>query len=269
MDEIAGISSPSSWNNGLSNPSAFSMLGDRTGELNRLGGVKPINLEDVFGSLDPAILSQLQGLSLDTTTASQMQSPTGIQMRQSMNQQLNSSYPVSLSSSPARASPLFGDTSGGSAAAVLSARAAAFAKRSQSFIERSVVNRHSGISSPAGSSIMASSNLSDWGSPDGKLDWGIQGEELNKLRKSASFGLRSSGRSYAAATAAASTPATVDEPDVSWVQSLVVEPQPKNTVQYNNNSFEEQQQCHFDTPVSEMLPAWVEQMYMEQEQMVA
>lgn len=268
MEEIAGISVPSSWNNGLSTPSAFATSGDRTGELNRLGGVKPTNLEDVFGSLDPSILPQLRGLSLDTTTASQLHSPTGIQMRQSMNQQLNSSYPISLSSSPARASPLFGDTSGGSTAAVLSARAAAFAKRSQSFIERSAVNRHSVLSSPAGSSMMPPSNLSDWGSPDGKLDWGMQGEELNKLRKSASFGLRSSGGRYASA-AAASMPATVDEPDVSWVQSLVVDPQPVKTVQLNNNSFEEQQQCHFETGVPEMLPAWVEQMYMEQEQMVA
>ncbi|KAL5580733.1 hypothetical protein UlMin_013175 [Ulmus minor] len=261
MDEISGLSSPSSWNNGLSSASAFSTSGDRTGELNRVGGMKPTNLEDIFGSLDPSILSQLQGISLDAA-ASQLHSPSGMQMRQSMNQQLSSNYPMNLSSSPSRASPMFGvDTAG--AAAALSSRAAAFAKRSQSFIERSAVNRHSGLSSPVGSSKM--SNFSDWGSPDGKLDWGIQGEELNKLRKSASFGLRSNGSSYGAP--ASPRPATVDEPDVSWVQSLVVDaPQSKHA---SFNSFEEQQQCHYDSGSSEPLPAWVEQMYMEQEQMVA
>ncbi|PON62965.1 Transmembrane protein [Parasponia andersonii] len=266
MDGISGISSPSSWNNGLSTASPFATPGDRTGDLNRVG-VKPTNLENIFGSLDPSILPQLQGLSLDTA-ASQLQSPTGIQMRQRMNQQLPSSYSLSLSSSPARSSPLFGvDSSGGAAAAAaMSSRAAAFAKRSQSFIERSAVNRHPGLSSPAGSSIMPS-NLSDWGSPDGKLDWGIQAEELNKLRKSASFGLRSSGGSYGGGPAASPMAATVDEPDVSWVQSLVVDAPPVNPVQFN--SFEEQQQCHYDNGASEMPPAWVEQMYMEQEQMVA
>lgn len=260
MDEISGLSSPSSWNNGFS--SAFAASADRSGEFNRIG-MKPTNLDDIFGSIDPTVLPQLQGLSLDTT-ASQLQSPTGVHMRQNMNQ-LRSSYPTSLSSSPGRA-PSFGvDTSGATAAAVLSSRSAAFAKRSQSFVERTAVNRHTGFSSPAGSAGMMTSNLSDWGSPDGKLDWGIQGEELSKLRKTASFGLRSSGNSYAAA-ATSSMPKTVDEPDVSWVQSLVKD---APSVKPGQFGFEEQQQCHLDTGALEMLPAWVEQLYMEQEQMVA
>ena len=50
---------------------------------------------------------------------------------------------------------------------------------------------------------------SDWGSPTGKLDWGIQGDDLSKLRKLASFGIRSS-----------------DELDLSWVQILVKEGSP-------------------------------------------
>jgi hypothetical protein len=108
------------------------------------------------------------------------------------------------------------------------------------------------------------SNLSDWGSPDGKLDWGIQGEELNKLRKSASFGFRSNGSSFA--TAGASVPATVDEPDVSWVQSLVKDTPAKS----GPLGFEEQQQqCHLNIGGSETLPAWVEQLYMEQKPLVA
>ncbi|XWS71566.1 hypothetical protein CRYUN_Cryun03dG0148800 [Craigia yunnanensis] len=260
IDEISGLSSPTSWNNPLS--SAFSTSGDRTMELNRFGGVKPTNLEDVFGSLDSTILLQLQGISLDAA-APQLQSPTGVQMRQNINQQLRTSYPTNLASSPVRATPSFGiDPSGPTAAAVLSSRSAAFSKRSQSFIERTAVNRHSGLSSPASSANAMPSNLSDWGSPDGKLDWGIQGEELTKLRKSASFGFRSSGSNLG--NAASSMTPTSDEPDVSWVQSLV-----KDTPA-GQFSFEDdrQQQCHLNTAGAEMLPAWVEQLYMEQEQMV-
>ncbi|KAJ0021682.1 hypothetical protein Pint_32534 [Pistacia integerrima] len=265
IDEISGLSSPSSWSNAMSAASPFCSSGDRTGELNRLGGVKPTNLDDIFGSLDPTILPQLQGLSLDAQAA-KLQSPPGIQMRQNINQQLRSSYPSNLSSSPARTSQSLGiDPAGATAAAVLSSRSAAFSKRSQSFIERTAVNRHSGLSSPAATTTLMPSNLADWGSPDGKLDWGVQGEELNKLRKSASFGFRSGGSNLAAP--AASEPATADEPDVSWVQSLVKD---TPSVKSGQLGFEDQQQqCHLDTGVSEILPAWVEQMYMEQEQMVA
>ncbi|KAJ6750751.1 hypothetical protein OIU85_001301 [Salix viminalis] len=283
MDEISGLSSPSSWNNGLSSPSswnnglsspsswsnglstvsALTASGDRTGELNRLGGVRPTNLEDIFGSLDP---SQLQGLSLDVATT-QMQSPTGLQMRQNINQQLRSSYPTGFSSSPVRTSPSFGTNhSGGSAAAVLSSRSAAFAKRSQSFVERNAVNCHPVFSSPSSSAKGMPPNRSDWGSPDGKLDWGIQGEELNKLRKSASFGFRSNGSSFA--TASASVPATVDEPDTSWVQSLVKDTPPVKPGPFGLEGEQQQQQCHLNIGGSE-IPAWVEQLYIEQEPLVA
>lgn len=260
MDEISGVSSPSGWNNPLATAAAFgASSGDRTREMNRLGGVKPTNLENYFGSLDPSILSQLQGLSLDAS-ATQLQSPTGIQMRQNMNQQLRSSYPTSLSSSPARASPSYGIDPSGSAAAAMSSRSAAFAKRSQSFIDRSPANRLPGLS--ASSATVVPSALSDWGSPDGKLDWGVSGGELNKLRKSASFGVRSSS---SLATAASPMPATVDEPDVSWVQSL-----DGSSAQHEQLGYDEQQQqYHLSSGGSEKLPLWVEQFYMDQEQMVA
>lgn len=259
IDEMSG--SPSSWNTGLSSPSAFAASGNRTGELNRIGGVNPTNLDDIFGSLDPAILPQY-----NNGPASQLHSPTGIQMRQNMNLQPRPSYSASLSSSPVRASPLFG-ADASSAAAVLSSRSAAFAKRSQSFIERSAGNRNPGFSSPADSGTLMPSNISDWGSPGGKLDWGMQGEELNKLRKSASFGFRSSGSSFS--NAPTMMPGTADEPDVSWVQSLVKDAPPPS--QRGQFGFEDQQQpqCHPNNGGPEMLPAWVEQLYLEQEQMVA
>lgn len=260
IDEISGLSSPSSWKNPMSTPSAFS---DRNGEVNRLGGLNPTNLDDIFGSLDPSIMPQFQGLSLDAS-APQLQSPTGM-MRPNINQQLRSSYSNGMPSSPGRVSGSFGnDPSSPTAAAVMNSRSAAFAKRSQSFIDRTVINRHSGFSSPTASAAAVPSNLSDWGSPGGKLEWGFQGDELNKLRKSASFGFRSNGSNFGNTTA--SMPQSADEPDVSWVQSLV-----KDTPA-SQFGFEEQkqpQESHLNSEGSEIPPWMLEQMYMEQEQMVA
>ncbi|GKC77954.1 hypothetical protein Tco_1128728, partial [Tanacetum coccineum] len=74
-----------------------------------------------------------------------------------------------------------------------------------------------------------SCNLSEWGSPNGKLDWGFSSEDANKLRKSASFG-------YGGNAAA-------------------VHSSPK-------------MHPYGDTG-ADKLPHWIEQMYIEQEQMVA
>jgi hypothetical protein len=71
----------------------------------------------------------------------------------------------------------------------MSSRAAAFANRSQTFVHRSPTSTLSpaarSFASPLSS---ASSVLDDWGSPDGKLDWGVQ-VQAAELRKSTSFGV--------------------------------------------------------------------------------
>eukprot|EP00262_Sarcandra_glabra_P021003 TRINITY_DN858_c1_g1_i1.p1 TRINITY_DN858_c1_g1~~TRINITY_DN858_c1_g1_i1.p1 ORF type:complete len:687 (+),score=102.74 TRINITY_DN858_c1_g1_i1:126-2186(+) len=228
-------------------------------EYNRLGSLKSSNFEEFFGSLDPSVISQLQGLSLKSATAGQFQSSPSFQMRQNMTTPPRSGY-SNLSSSSARTPSSFGLDSS-LAAAVMSSRSAAFAKRSQSFCDRSPPNRHPGLTSRG---LAASAPaLSDWSSPDGKLDWGIQGEELNKLRKSASFGFRSN-TTNTGITGVASMAAShaIDEPDVSWVNSLVKDV-PQQHQQYHLNSGAP------EFHASEMLSPWVEQLYMEQEQMVA
>ncbi|GMP69434.1 hypothetical protein CsSME_00028699 [Camellia sinensis var. sinensis] len=240
IDELTGLSSPYS----------------------KIGELKPTNLDDVFGSLDPSLLSQLQGLSPKvTTTTTQLQSSTAHQIRQNMNQ-LRASYPTNLSSSPARKPSIYGfDSSGAVAAAVMNSRSSAFAKRSQSFIDRGAVNHRPGslgLTAAANSASLMSSHLSDWSSPDGKLDWGFHGEEQNKLKKSASFGFRSGN----AATKSAMRPSALDEPDVSWVNSLV-----KDVSSVGAGLYSTTEQKHGG--LNETLPPWVEQLYIEQEQMVA
>ncbi|XWS74801.1 hypothetical protein CRYUN_Cryun01aG0028800 [Craigia yunnanensis] len=243
MDEISSLS-PSCWSK----------------EYNRLGDLKPTNLDDAFGSLDPSLLSPLKGLSIKSATPTQLQSPTGLQIRQNLNQ-LRASYPTNLSSSPVRQLSAFGfDSSAAVATAVMNSRSSAFAKRSKSFIDRGAMASRAGLTAPANSATMMSSNISDWSSPDGKLDWGIQGDELNKFRKSSSFGYRNNNP--AATTAKGMMPSDVDEPDVSWVHSLVKDVTPVG-------GGLQQQQYGIGKGVRETLPPWVEQMYIEQEQMVA
>ncbi|XP_028803779.1 zinc finger CCCH domain-containing protein 29-like [Neltuma alba] len=230
IEEIARISSPSF----------------RNTDYSRMGDLKPTNLDDLLGSVDPSVLSQLHGMP------TQLQSPNGLQMQQNMNH-LRASYPTNLPSSPARNSLGLGfDSSSAVAAAVMNSRSAAFAKRSQSFIDRGAVSpRHFGQSTASNTACRVSSALSDWRSPDGKLDWGMNGDELHKLKKSASFGIRNNGNTNATMARSENF-----EPDVSWVNSLV------------KDAPSEKQQQQFD-PSREMLPPWVEQLYREHEQIVA
>lgn len=237
IEEIARISSPSF-------------------RSNRMGDLNPTNLDDLLASADPSVLSQLHGLSVQPSTPTQLpQSPSGLQMRQNMNH-LRASYPSNnIPSSPMRKPSAYGfDSSAAVAAAVMNSRSAAFAKRSQSFIDRGAATHHLGLSSPSNPSCRVSSALSDWSSPTGKLDWGVNGDELNKLRKSASFGFRNNG---VTATSSPRAQPQHTEPDVSWVHSL--------TESSEMFGAENQQ---YDLS-KEMLSPWVEQLYIEQEQMVA
>ncbi|KAK4277818.1 hypothetical protein QN277_015754 [Acacia crassicarpa] len=229
IEEIARISSPSF----------------RNKEYGRIGDLKPTNLHDLLGSVDPSVLSQLHGLSPQASMPTQLQSPNGLQMHQNMNH-LRSSYPTNLPSSPARSALGSGfDSSSAVAAAVMNSRSAAFAKRSQSFIDRGAISPHH-----FGHSTAPNTGLSDWRSPDGKLDWGMNGDELNKLKKSASFGFRNNGNINNTGARSENF-----EPDVSWVNSLVKDVPP-----------EKQQQLD---PSREMLSPWMEQLYREHEQIAA
>uniref|UniRef100_A0A1J3F7F0 Zinc finger CCCH domain-containing protein 66 n=1 Tax=Noccaea caerulescens TaxID=107243 RepID=A0A1J3F7F0_NOCCA len=132
----------------------------------------------------------------------------------------------SLSSSPVGANSLFSMDS--------STVLAAFAnQRSQSFGERSNDVNHRSMSTTC---------LNDWGSLDRKLDWSVHGDELQKLRNSTSFRLRAGGMDSRMPMEGTG----LEEPDVSWVEPLVKEPQE-----------------------TRLAPIWMEQSYMETEQTVA
>ncbi|KAL0928951.1 hypothetical protein M5K25_000888 [Dendrobium thyrsiflorum] len=156
---------------------------------------------DLFGSIDPSMLSQLQGISLKSATG----------------------YGHNMPSSPTMSSSSSFGLDHSMAKAIMNSRQAAFAKRSQSFIDRGAVPRHvPALSSPLTSAAPSSPiAISDWGSPDGKLDWGIQGDELNKMRKSATFNYRSNGTNNFGGMALLTKAPPSNEPDLTWVQHLV------------------------------------------------
>lgn len=247
-----------------------------------MADLKPTNLDDVFGSMDSQLLSQFQGLSprVTSTTSSQlyspsvshlqglspkvssngsqMQSPTGLQMRQNMNQFQSSYTNIPQSSSPMRKPSTYGfDSSAAVAQAVMNSRSAAFAKRSQSFIDRSGMGHRAVPNGVANSPPLMSS---DWGSPDGKLEWGFNSDDTNKLKRSQSFGFRGGN---GAPTRSTITPSPLNEPDVSWVHSLVKDVSSTGTGLYSS-----EQQKH-GGGVRDSIPPWLEQMYIDQERIVA
>ncbi|GAA0151135.1 hypothetical protein LIER_09921 [Lithospermum erythrorhizon] len=231
LDEMACLSSPSIWNN----------------EYNRIVDFQPNNLEDVFGSLDPSLVSQLQGLSPRVATATLAQMQTH-QLRQNPNH-LISPYPSNISSSPIQKPSTYGsDSSVAVGASVMNSRSVAFAKRSQSFIERTAVSNHRGANSPA----LNSSNFSEWGSLDGKLDWGFSREQQHMFQRSISFGY------YNGNTAS---------PKTGMALSSVDEPNVQRDVASTGGS------RYMADPrrvgVHDMIPPWLDQLYREQEKIMA
>lgn len=199
------------------------VINDLTSNLytNRFNELNQSNLDDGFGSFDQSLLSS-------------MHSPTGHhEIHQNTNHhQVNYSAPMRKPTSFAF------DSSAAVAQAVMNSRSSAFSKqRSQSFIDRAV-----------------GAPISQWGSPDGKVDWGFNGEDQanNKFRKSASFGFRNG------------VPVDIvgHEPDVSWVNTLVKD---VSSVGVGLYSLPEKQRYGG----GEKLPPWVEQMFIEQERLVA
>ncbi|KAK1415493.1 hypothetical protein QVD17_31275 [Tagetes erecta] len=187
-------------------------------------GANLYNLDDVYGSIDPSLLSSL------TTGATQLQSPREHHEIRRNSPPLRGSYSSSPMRKPAN---LAYDSSAAVAQAVMNSRSSAFAKqRSQSFIDR-------------GAEVV-SSQFSQWGSPDGKADWGFSGDEANKFRKSASFGLRNGSHVNIG-----------HEPDVSWVNTLVKD---VPSVRVGLYSSPEKQRYGVGNDKEEKLPQWVAQL---------
>ncbi|GLJ26430.1 hypothetical protein SUGI_0509870 [Cryptomeria japonica] len=226
--------------------------------------VSPTNLEDLFASemssprksgLESSALAQLcsqmqsqKTLQCHSQLPSQTQTSIGNQISQMRQCQSPSNFhsPVQSSYLPSLGVDLEQHNTTGSA--LSSALMASTISRSAAFMQndfRSKSSRDLSASVPPAS-------LADWGSPTGKVDWGVQGEDLRKFRKSFSFGPRSSV-----------------EADLSWVQNMVKEmPVDAGEGHISVSPLEALKNRKADNVDRTVLSAWMEQLHLDQ-QMVA
>lgn len=222
----------------LMNDLCYSRLSSSTGNHSaRTKSLNPSNLDDLFSAemvSSPRYSNADQGAmfspSHKAAILNQFQqqqqallSPinTGVYSPKAMdNQQLpshSSLLQASLGiSSPGRMSPRCVE-SGSPMNSHLAAALVQREKQQQQQTMRSLSSRDLGPSAARASALVGSplsSSWSKWGSPSGTPDWGVDGEELGKLRRSSSFELRSGG----------------DDPDLSWVHTLVKESPPEKQV---------------------------------------
>nr|XP_043609434.1 zinc finger CCCH domain-containing protein 30-like [Erigeron canadensis] len=164
-------------------------------------------------------------------------------------------------SSPGRMSPRSMDP-----ISPMGARLSAFAQREKQHQQlRSLSSRelgtNFGTNSPfnVGSPVNnVSSSWSKWGSPTGKVDWSVNAEEFGKLKRSSSFELNNNG---------------AEEPDLSWVQSLVKESPPemmknKPAAPPSGSGVAAapsgEGHSHGESTDHSVLGAWLEQMQLDQ-----
>ncbi|MCO5593671.1 hypothetical protein L7F22_047687 [Adiantum nelumboides] len=92
----------------------------------------------------------------------------------------------------------------------------------------------------------ANPKRSEWGSPTGKLEWSVQGNDLSKLRKYSSFDFRGT-----------------EEPDLSWAQKLAKEVPSdtrSRTVFYNEGAVNVQR----ESAETSLFGSWIEKLSLEQ-----
>lgn len=194
----------------LSQPSLNSNSVNRPGRLKTL---TPSNLDDLFSAESSSPRYSEQGLP------SAVFSPTHksallnqFQQQQSMLSPINTNFsPKNLDHPLMQAS--YGVPSSGRMSprnlepiSPMSSRMSMLAQREKQQQFRSLSSRELGSNS---ASLVGSpaSSWTKWGSSNGKPDWAVSTDELGKLRRSSSFELGNNG----------------EEPDLSWVQSLVKE----------------------------------------------
>ncbi|KAK4842099.1 hypothetical protein QYF36_015689 [Acer negundo] len=253
----------------LNDLSCFSQMRNNSASMNRSIRTKtltPSNLEELFSaeiSLSPRYSDQaVFSPSHKSPVLNQFQ-----QQQQSMLSPVNTNvfspqnaeHPLMQASfgvgSPGRMSPRSMEP-----ISPMSSRLAAFAQREKQHQQlRSLSSRDLGSNNPAtnvGSPVNVNS-WSKWGSPNGKLDWSVNEDELNLLRRSSSFDHRTKNG---------------EEPDLSWVQSLVKESPPEmlkeKTAVPASSAAPSGEVLSSDSQVSSadhsVIGAWLEQMQLDQ-----
>ncbi|XP_059431201.1 zinc finger CCCH domain-containing protein 56 [Corylus avellana] len=232
----------------------------------RSKSLAPSNLDELFSAevSSPRYSDQLVGSSVFPSSHKSALF-NQIQQQQSMISPIKTNvFPVKNADHPFL-QPSFGVSSPGMMSprsieppSPMGSRAAALAHREKQQLQfRSFSSRDLGSNLPhdLGSNNIGSrmNSWSKWESQNGKVDWSVQGDELGGLRKSCSIGHNR------------------EEPDVSWVQSLVKESpsDAKENTAVQVSSAALSAEGSDSTPQSEssdqaVLGAWLEQLHLDQ-----
>ncbi|KAJ8762663.1 hypothetical protein K2173_010684 [Erythroxylum novogranatense] len=243
LNDLSNLSQPSLSNNSL----------NRSG---RLKVLTPSNLDDLFSA------ESSSPRYADQALASAVFSPTHksavlnqFQQQQSMLSPINTSFsPKAVDHPLLQASFASGRMSPRNVEPIspMNSRVSMLAQREKQHQQlRSLSSRELGSNSAA---IVGSVNSwSKWGSSNGKLDWTVSAEELGKLRRSNSFELGNG-----------------EEPDLSWVQSLVKESPTEmkeklaSHVSIGASASENSNLNAQMEAVDHAMAAWVEQLQIDQ-----
>lgn len=202
----------------LNEMACLSQQSMNSNNLSRSGRMKtltPSNLDDLFSAesssprfADPTLNSAVFSPTHKSAVFNQFQqqqnllSPvnTNFSSKNVDHSLLQASFQTSGRMSPRNVEPI----------SPISSRLSMLSQRDKLQQFRSLSSRDLGSNSAAAAVAAAGYNdspWSEWGSGNGKLDWAVSSDELGKLRRSSSFEFGSNG----------------EEPDLSWVQSLVKE----------------------------------------------
>ncbi|TXG70451.1 hypothetical protein EZV62_005386 [Acer yangbiense] len=230
--------------------------------LNRSGRMKtlaPSNLDDLFSA------ESLSPRYSDQALASAVFSPTHKSAVYNQFQQQTVLSPINTNFSPKNVEHPLLQASFGSGRmsprnvepiSPMSSRVSLLAQREKQQQFRSLSSRELGSNSAAavGSPV---NSWSKWGSSNGKPDWAVTTDELGKLRRSSSFELGNG-----------------EEPDLSWVQSLVKESPTEmkekldapasGVADVPSSSEGSNMNSQIESNDHAVLGAWLEQMQLEQ-----
>ncbi|MBA0823509.1 hypothetical protein Goarm_020236 [Gossypium armourianum] len=190
---------------GLTQPSMSSSSFNRSGRMKTL---TPSNLDDLFSaeSSSPRYSDQAMAAAVFSPTHKSAVL-NQFQQQQNMLSPINTNFSPKSIEHPLLQASLSGRMSPRNVEPIspMSSRVSMLAQREKQQQFRSLSSRELGSGSAAivGSPV---NSWSKWGSSNGKPDWAVNADGLDKHRRSSSFELGNG-----------------DEPDLSWVQSLVKE----------------------------------------------
>ncbi|TYH31141.1 hypothetical protein ES288_A01G149800v1 [Gossypium darwinii] len=230
----------------LTQPSMSSSSFNRSG---RMKTMTPSNVDDLFSA------ESLSPRYSDQALAAAVFSPTHksavlnqFQQQQSMLSPINTNYSPKSIEHPLLQASLSGRMSPRNVEPIspMSSRVSMLAQREKQQEFRSLSSRElgSGLAAIVGSPV---NSWSKWGSSNGKPDWAVNADGVGKHRRSSSF-----------------EHGNGDEPDLSWVQSLVKESPTEIKDKIAAPVSGEGSSRNSDTVDNAMLGAWLEQMQLDQ-----